>query len=135
MKSHFDELIIIRRQLRNFMAHGAFGKEGEAFHFHSGAGAVPVAFHYASSKPKFSLSPELTFDDAKAIEAIEKFITYLWSGPREIARIYIQESGLPLILPMARDGTYKKAMSSLDEMNSLVDHLSRRADDVANMDW
>ena len=26
MKMHFDELIIIRRQLRNFMAHGAFGK-------------------------------------------------------------------------------------------------------------
>jgi hypothetical protein len=77
----------------------------------------------------------LAFDDAKAIEAIQNFIAYLWSGPREIARIYIQESGLPLILPMARDGTYKKAMSSLDEMISFVDHLSRQADDAGNMDW
>ena len=123
MKSHFDKLIIMRRQLRNVMAHGAFGKEGEAFRFHSRAGAVPVAFDYTSSKPKFSLSPELAFDDDDAIYTIEKFIAYLWSGPREIARIYIQESSLPLILPMARDGTYKKAMSSLDEMNSFVDHL------------
>src|SRR5262249_47435214 len=41
-KSHFDKLVVIRRQLRNFVAHGAFGKEGEAFNFHSKAGAVPV---------------------------------------------------------------------------------------------
>jgi hypothetical protein len=31
----FDDLIIIKNQLRNFIAHGAFGKNGEAFHFHS----------------------------------------------------------------------------------------------------
>ncbi|MEZ5690266.1 MAG: hypothetical protein R3D71_01205 [Rickettsiales bacterium] len=34
-KKHFDILISIRRQLRNFMAHGSFGKQGEAFSFHS----------------------------------------------------------------------------------------------------
>lgn len=135
MKEHFDELIIIRRQLRNFMAHGAFGKGGEAFLFHSNAGAVPVAFDHTSSKPKFSLSPELAFDDTEAIATIEKFIIHLWSGPREAARIYIQESELPLILPMARDGTYKKAMSSIDDMNNFVDDLSRRFDNAANMDW
>jgi hypothetical protein len=41
-KLFYDQLIIIRRQLRNFVAHGSFGKQGEAFSFHSGAGAVPV---------------------------------------------------------------------------------------------
>lgn len=41
-KAFFDELIELRRQLRNYMAHGAFGKQGEAFRFHSGAGAVPL---------------------------------------------------------------------------------------------
>ena len=135
MKIHFDELLLIRRQLRNFMAHGAFGKEGEAFHFHSTAGAVPVAFDYTESKPKFSLSPELGFDDAKAIEAIEKFITHLWSGSLRPAKIYIQESGLPLILPMAHDGTYKKAMSSLDNMIRFVDQLTAQFDNAVNMDW
>jgi hypothetical protein len=117
------------------MAHGAFGKGGEAFHFHSSAGAVPVAFDYKSSKPKFSLSPELAFDDAKAIGAIESFIKFLWSGPREAAKIYIQGSELPLILPMAHDGTYKKALSSLDDMNSFVADLTRQFDNAANMDW
>ena len=135
MKTHFDELMIIRRQLRNCMAHGAFGKGGEAFHFHSPAGAVPVAFDYTSRKPKFSLSPELAFDDAKAIGAIEGFIKSLWSGPREAARIYIQDSELPLILPMAHDGTYKKAMSSLDDMNSSVVDLTHQFENATNMDW
>ena len=39
-KKYFDELSKLRRQLRNSVAHGAFGKEGEAFHFHSHAGTV-----------------------------------------------------------------------------------------------
>lgn len=38
----YEDLLEVRRQVRNFMAHGAFGKHGEAFHFHSVAGAVPV---------------------------------------------------------------------------------------------
>ena len=40
-KGFFDRLVEVRREVRNFVAHGAFGKEGKAFEFHSGAGAVP----------------------------------------------------------------------------------------------
>lgn len=134
-KMHFDKLVMIRRQLRNFMAHGAFGKEGEAFHFHSRVGAVPVALDYTENKQEFSLSSELAFDDAGAIEAIEKFIASLWSGALEPARIYIQESGLPLILPMAQDGTYKKAMSSADIMRRFVDRLEWEFTNFVNMDF
>jgi len=134
-KGHFDKLIIIRRQLRNFMAHGAFGKEGEAFSFHSTVGAVPVALDHVARRPRFSLTPELAFDDAEAIAAIEEFVTYLWSGPREPARIYIQESDLPLILPYASDGTYDAAMSSIEDMTEHVDHQLALWDRSANMDW
>ena len=134
-KKHYDDLIILRRQLRNFVAHGSFGKEGEAFSFHSGSGAVPVAFDSASSKQAFSLSPEFAFDDTKALEAIEKFISHLWSGQRRRAKLYVQDTELPLILPMASDGTYKRAMSSINEMEQFIDYLSRRFDDAANMDW
>src|SRR5208337_2675135 len=95
-KKYFDELSTLRRQLRNFVAHGAFGKEGEAFSFHSRAGAVPVVLDYSRASPQFSLSPELGFDDEAAVAAIGKFIDYLWTGKREPARIYIQESSLPL---------------------------------------
>jgi integrase len=33
-KAHFDTLVVIRRQMRNFMAHGAFGKQGEGIVHH-----------------------------------------------------------------------------------------------------
>ena len=134
-KKHFDTLITIRRQLRNFMAHGAFGKEGEAFSFHSRAGAVPVALDHKPSRPQFSLSPELAFDDDEAIAAIEAFITFMWSGAREPARIYIQESQLPIILPYASDGTYKAAMASVSAMTEYAEHLGEEWDRAANMDW
>lgn len=144
-KSHFDKLIVIRRQLRNFMAHGAFGKEGEALSFHSGTGAVPVAFDYRASKPEFSLTPEfgfefsltpeLGFDDAEAIDTIEKFIPHMWSGSREPVKIYIHEFNLPIILTFASDGTYRKAMSSTEEMQQFAERLGRQIDDAVNMDW
>jgi hypothetical protein len=134
-KEHFDKLLIIRRQLRNFVAHGAFGKEGEAFSFHSSAGAVPVAFDNTSRKQAFSLMPELAFDDGQAVETIEQFIDHMWSGPEAPAKIYIQDWGLPIILTMARDGTYERAMSSTEEMTEFADHLGRKMDNAANMDW
>lgn len=134
-KGHFDKLLAIRRQVRNFMAHGAFGKEGEAFHFHSKAGAVPVVLDRKPSRPEFSLTPELAFDDAEAIGVIESFIAFVWSGAREPAKIYIQESELPLILPHASDGAYQSAMASADDMTEYVDHLSHEWDRATNMDW
>jgi hypothetical protein len=134
-KHHFDELISVRRQLRNFMAHGAFGKQGQTFHFHSNAGAVPIALDRRPTKPHFSLMPELAFDDAKALTAIERFIAHLWSGKREPAKMYIQDSELPMILPMASDGTYQAAMASTDDMKNFIDNMAARLDAAANMDW
>lgn len=134
-KSLFDDLVVIRRQLRNFMAHGAFGKQGEAFSFHSGAGAVPLLLPHQAGKHRFTLSGDLAFEDAKALNVISDFIGHLWSGEREPAQLYIQKSGLPLILTMAKDGTYSRAMSSLEDMQELIDHLTHEWDQAANMDW
>lgn len=134
-KRHYDRLIAVRRQLRNFVAHGAFGKEGEAFDFHSNAGAVPVILDHAAGKSEFSLTPELAFDDGEALAAIEEFIVFLWSGEREPARLYLQEGDLPLILPYASDGTYKQAMSSVQEMTDFINYKTAEWDRAANMDW
>lgn len=133
-KLHLDRMVAIRQQLRNFVAHGAFGKEGEAFHFHSKAGAVPVVFE-PRSRSKFSLNEKLGFDDREALALINAFITHLWSGKREPARIYIQESELPLILTMASDGRYAEAMRSVQAMDELVNHLLELHDAHSNMDW
>ena len=132
-KKYYDNLLGFRAQIRNFMAHGAFGKRGEAFRFHSDAGAVPVLLT-GRQKHRYSLTGDTEFDESSAIREIEKFINHLWSGSRMPARHYVH-SGLPSILPCVADGTYARAMQSVDDMKVLTDHLTREFDNAANMDW
>jgi hypothetical protein len=134
-KHYYDELTVIRRQLRNFVAHGSFGKQGEAFSFHSGTGAVPVSLPYREHGVSFRLGIGIEFVDHDAITLIHDFIGHLWSGPRRPARIYLQHEDLPLVLTMAQSGEYARAMASEEEMTELVDHLSRERDRHANMDF
>ena len=132
-KRHYDKLLDLRAQIRNFMAHGAFGKRGEAFRFHSGAGAVPVLLTWKHIH-RYSLTGESAFDEDSAIGTIEEFIEYLWSGPRLPAKFYIS-SGLPSILTLVADGTYAGAMQSGEAMEEFVSGLTRYFDNAANMDW
>jgi hypothetical protein len=135
VKNSADALMAIRKELRNYVAHGAFGKQGEAFSFHSSAGAVPVLLPHRGGSNKFRFGPGLAFDCEAAFTEITQFISILWSGNRSPAQKYIQESGLPIILTMATDGTYANAMHSDHDMEVLLDHLSYRVDQAANMDW
>ena len=132
-KKHYNSLLDLRAQIRNYMAHGAFGKRGEAFFFHSGAGAVPVLLT-GHQKHRYSLWGKPVFDERWAIKEIEQFITHLWSGPRLPARIYIFSS-LPNILTFVADGSYTRAMQSEDDMKQFVDYLTYHFDSAANMDW
>lgn len=132
-KKHYDALLELRQQIRNFMAHGAFGKRGEAFEFHSGAGAVPLLLT-GKQKHKYSFTGAPAFVDEQAIAAIDRFVEHLWSGSRAPAREYV-ESGLPAILSYVHDGTYAKAMTSCDEMSEFLEHLMYQFDAAANMDW
>lgn len=133
-KRHYDDLIIVRRQLRNFVAHGSFGKQGEAFRFHSGAGAVPVRLpHHVGDAFRFGSG--VGFVDEEAIKLLHAFVNFLWSGSRSPARIYLQEHQLPLNLTMAQNREYAHAMASDDDMKEFSDHLSRLIDRHANMDF
>jgi hypothetical protein len=132
-KHHYDTLLDLRAQIRNFMAHGAFGKRGEAFRFHSGAGAVPVLLTQ-SQRHRYALTAKPAFDESAAITEIETFIEHLWSGSRAPAKIYIS-SELPSILTHVVDGTYGRAMQSDQNMTELVESLTYQFDNAANMDW
>jgi len=134
-KVHYDALLTIKRQIRNVVAHGAFGKEGQAFDFHSSAGAVPVSFDLERRKTKYNLGPGLVIDDGDAMAAIDGFIAHLRTGPSRLALLYVQDGGLDVILPMAADGTYASAMKSERAMRDLVTKLCRQADTSANMDF
>lgn len=134
-KNYFDQLIFVRRQLRTFIAHGAFGKNGETFHFHSSVGAVPVIMPHQKGKNKFSLFGGLSFNEDEVISLLESFTEFLWSYEISPAMYYVMESYLPVILTMAKDGSYARAMSSREDMEEFVEHLSHQFDQAANMDW
>jgi hypothetical protein len=134
-KQFYDELLKIRKELRNFVAHGSFGKEGEAFHFHSSAGAVPVRLPDTAGSGIFSFGQAGPFNVKSALASIEAFIVHLWHGSRAPAKIYVQDFELPLILTMVRDGTYAKAMASIEQMKKFAYQLAGEMDNAANMDW
>jgi hypothetical protein len=134
MKTLYDELLVVRRQVRNYMAHGAFGKNGEAFEFHSGAGAVPVNLTDPEGRDRFSMWESPSFDELGAIETAEAFVEKLWDGDLAPAKLYLQEADLPIILTYASDGTYQGAMTSLEAMESLVEGMTHEIDRAANMD-
>ncbi|MBW4468221.1 MAG: hypothetical protein KME07_22570 [Pegethrix bostrychoides GSE-TBD4-15B] len=133
-KAHYDQLVSIKRHIRNYAAHGAFGKNGEAFQIHSGAGAVPLLMPHQKGSSRFSMQNGIEFNEEEAIKAIEDFMTFYWRSNLFPEVIYMQSS-LPTILPYASDSTYSRAMSSIEDMEGFVEYLIRVHEDAANMDW
>ena len=134
VKLHYDLLVAIKRQIRNYVAHGAFGKNGEAFQIHSGAGAVPLLMPHQKGSSRFSMQSGIEFKEEDAIKAVEDFMNFYWDSKNFPEMIYIQSS-LPTILPYASDSTYSKAMTSIEDMESFVEYLTGVHDNAANMDW
>jgi hypothetical protein len=77
------------------MAHKAFGKNGEAFKFHSGTGAVPVNITGQNIGSRFSMLFSPKFEESRAIDVMESFIDKLWQGERAPAKAYLEEADLP----------------------------------------
>lgn len=75
-------------------------------------------------KGKFSMWSVPSFDEAKALEVAESFITKLWEGDRAPAKLYLEDAELPVILSYASDGTYAGAMSSEEDMENFVKSLN-----------
>lgn len=134
IKPHYDRLLTIKRQIRNYMAHGAFGKNGEAFQIHSGAGAVPLLMPHQVGSSRFSMQDETAFQEEEAINSIEEFMQFYWDSDNFPEILYIKSS-LPIILPYASDSTYSNAMASIEDMESFVEYLTGVHDRAANMDW
>jgi hypothetical protein len=133
IKDIYEELLEIRNQVRNYMAHGAFGKQGEAFRFHSPTGAVPANLTGRNGGISMSIGP--SFEESRAVEVMESFIKKLWEGERAPAKLHLDDADLPVILSHASDGIYRDAMSSEEVMEDYIKYLSREVDDAANMDW
>jgi hypothetical protein len=94
---------------------------------------VPVLLS-SEQRHKFKLSGRPGFEERTAIDQLELFLQFLWSGPCAPARNYLS-SGLPSVLTYAVDGTYASAMKSVANMDSFVQGFIREVDRAANMEW
>lgn len=100
-----------------------------------GRGATPVLLPHMRGSKKFALDGPLTVEDTEAIRVLVSFVEYPWSGAREPAKIYLQRSALPVILTMASDGAYARAMGSCEDMGHFVNYLVNQWERSLNMDW
>ena len=135
-KTAYDDILLLRNELRNFVAHGSFGKDGAAFTFHTATGAIPLKILDNKSRSDFSFS----FGGAASRDwemdylRIDNFLKQLWENGKSPAKQYL-ETGFPCILTYAAKGTYKKAMASEAKMQNFLEHLGRCIDNAANMDF
>ncbi|WP_132865900.1 hypothetical protein [Stenotrophomonas sp. ATCM1_4] len=130
-KEHYDKLLQVRNEHRNFIAHGAFGKDGRAFSFHSKAGAVTLSLaEDETGQPTFL--PRKTISDRDAVGVIEGWITDV-RRLKEPHWMHL-ESYLTSILPFGKR-EYSIAISSVEEMERYIECQVRINDDHANMDW
>lgn len=132
-KSHYDALVRVKDEYRNYVAHGAFGKDGQAFRFHSNAGAVPLMLTARSRGPQVTMRPYEVMPDTDSIASINAFLVDVRSHA-EPMWIYL-DSGLSSVLTFSADGTYAKATSSAKNMRNFVDYWIHEIDNAANMDW
>lgn len=141
LKRYYDKLLPIRYEIRNFVAHGAFGKKSQAFMFHSKAGAVPVQLPHRAGEYSHRFMPFWETEGMSAAEAdqlafkhIEGFIDCVRTGPLAPAWLFL-DAGLDLVLELAKDGTYKQAMKSQEDMELFVDEWIHWEDRLANMEF
>lgn len=134
-KSFYDRLLHLRRQVRNFVGHGAFGKDGEAFHFHSPVGAIPVYLRWEENHSTISMHEDLSYDEETAIALLKDFVAFVRSGPYATASQYINDSHLDTLLTYVTDGTYLSALKSPEAMEQLIERMHYVNDMHANMDW
>jgi hypothetical protein len=134
-KQFYDQLLDIRRELRNFMAHAHSEKTEKHSTFTPAQGPLPVLLPHRVGAKTFTIGEFLTLNDDAALGVIDKFIEHLWDGPRAPAKLYIQDTHLPVILTRVSDGSYARAMYTVEAMPEFIEYLSREADQAADMDW
>lgn len=130
----FDRVLAVRQDLRNHVAHGAFGKQGEAFSFHSPAGAVPVLLPHRTGPQHFRFGNGLDFDARQVFQVLDDFEAFMFKGVRAPAREFLFENRYNTVLTMAKS-TYTLAMRSPKDMSEFLRYWGEEMDRSANMDW
>lgn len=131
--SLYDRMLAVRQDLRNHVAHGAFGKQGEALSFHSAAGAVPVLLPHRTGPQHFRFGHGLAFDARQVFAVLDEFETFMFAGSRTGARPFLLEERYSTVLTMT--AMYAQAIQSEEEMRDFLRYWGEQVDRSANMDW
>lgn len=134
-KNYYDKLIEVRKQIRNYIAHGSFGKNGEAYQFHSPIGAVPVRLVIENKIYDYTIGDNDKSGYNEALKIIDAFLDYIYNSELNLALFYLHESQLPTIMTFSKNGFYKSAMNSKSEMEKFIKYWKGQFDYNANMDW
>lgn len=132
--SHFNRLLRIKDDVRNYMAHGSFGREGETFHFHSMVGAVPVSISKIKNQ-KLSMVKKLYVSPQEILKELDDFIDFFHQDERKRALKYIKNTDYPISLGYVVDGTFKRALESDEDMEDLIKEVDAILFQSWNMDW
>ena len=133
-KAAYDDILSLRNELRNYVAHGSFGKDGAAFSFHTATGAIPLRVLGKKTRSEFAFGSADRRDWESDYNRIEAFLETLWANGRGPAEQFLK-TGYPSVLTYAVDGTYEKAMVNVGAMEDFLFHLGRMIDNAANMDF
>lgn len=132
--SHFNRLLRVKDDVRNYMAHGSFGREGETFHFHSKVGAVPVAISKIKNQ-KLSMVTRLYVSPQEILKELDDFIDFFHQDERKRALKYIKNTDYPINLGYVVDGTFKRALESDEDMEVLIKEVDAILFQSWNMEW
>ena len=133
-KGLYDELVAIREEWRNPLAHGGLHVGGASLYFHvPGVAALPFRLRRTPGgvKARFRLNEE-SFESI--LRVFDRFDDALSVGPLRFAKKWA-ESGLDVAFDEKSLSEYRGAMESDAVFGEYIEYMSGMADMHANMDY
>jgi len=137
IKLIYEDLIELKEQFRNPMAHGHYLKNKSLIHVHMpGLGAIPFHLTQNGKELEYSFKEinEENFD--KISECLNKFENYIENSndTTKLISKYLKNN-LDLYFNYESRKEYRLACNSKEDMDYFIELTQKRVDDAMNMDW
>ncbi|MET0400479.1 MAG: hypothetical protein ABW277_27050 [Longimicrobiaceae bacterium] len=129
----YDELLEVKENYRNRLAHGGMDREGGSLFVHfEGVGAIPARLSAGATTHIYPIS-EITFNHV--CEVFDRADEFLRTGPPHVICRYI-ESGFDVAFDQESVAEYRSYLNTpSEELEHLLEQLAYRQDYYGNMEW
>lgn len=137
IKIIYDDLLVLKEQFRNPMAHGHYLKNKGLFYIHMpNLGAIPFHLTENGKKLEYSFKRINENNFNKISGCLERFEYYIENTHHvtKLATRYLK-NGLDLYFNYESRVEYKMACKSDKDMDYFIELTQKRVDDSRNMDW